>query len=95
MATTNNPEIAIFPLARNYTPEARAERVNELREQIRSGAYRLDAAAVAEAILESGAIEPPHTLALDTNPKSLRHAMARFVIAPSGDSADDRRSAAV
>jgi len=96
MATTNNPEIASFPLARSYSADARARRVNELREQVRAGTYRLDAESVALAILESGALEsPPLPALIDTRPEALRCARARFVVVPSDLEDDARRSAAV
>ena len=95
MTTTTNPKIASFPLATRYSPEARALRVNELREQVRRGAYRLDAEAVARAILDSGAIEPSSIVATDASPETLRKAMARFVVLPSSDAGDTRHSAAV
>jgi len=96
MATTNNPEIASFPLARSYSADARAKRVNELREQVSSGTYRLDAESVARALLESGAIEaPPSSALIDTSLEALRCARARFVVVPSDVADDVRRSSAV
>jgi len=43
----------------NQTPDVRTARVQELREAIRSGAYHVDSAAIAEKMLAEGRIAPP------------------------------------
>lgn len=95
MATNDDPRVTSFPIDKKFQAEARARRIRELRAQVRSGTYRLDAEAVALALLETGAIEAPHAESLDTSPEALRQARARFVIPPAAGTEGDQRSAAV
>ncbi len=47
-------ELARAGLAVRESPEARAEKINALRTQIRAGYYRPDPRAIARSILEHG-----------------------------------------
>lgn len=72
-----------MPLGQGYGEESRAAKVAALKAQVAAGTYRLDAAAVAAAMLEAGAIEF-ETAAFDlSRDGEMRRAMRRFVVTPT------------
>lgn len=73
----------VLPLEQGFSEESRAAKIAALKALVVAGAYRLDATAVAAAMLEAGAIEF-ETAAFDLSQDGeMRRAMRRFVVAPA------------
>jgi len=72
-----------MPLGRAYSEESRAAKMAALKAQVAAGRYPLDASAVAEAMLEAGAIAVG-TPAFDLSQEGgMQRAMRRFVVEPA------------
>lgn len=72
-----------LPLGQAYGEESRAAKVAALKAQVAAGTYRLDAAAVAAAMLEAGVIEHGEPAFALSHPGEMRRAMRRFVVEPT------------
>ena len=93
MTAKKNSKLKSFPLAKPYSREARAARVQELHDRVRAGTYRLDAEAVALAIIDAGAVDLVAGQSLPTSPAGFRRAMARFVVTPAPESPSSAKAA--
>jgi len=85
----NEPRVVSFPAADAYGDDTRAARVRALKKRVASGQYRLDAEAVAEAMLAEGVFETnARPAASIEDSDEMRRALGRFVVQP-GPAAQD------
>lgn len=83
MNGNEDKRIVSFPGSGEHSAEAREARVRALKKRIANGEYRLEAGAIAEAMLEQGvfAAESSGVTASDvSDADGMRRAMDHFVV---------------
>src|SRR5512140_588796 len=98
MNDNSEHEVVNFPGPLEASEDARQARVRSLKRRIAAGHSRLDARAVADAMVEQGLFSAgrPSTVPSISDQESLQRAIERFVVKgdiPQNTSDGDRRAA--